>query len=111
MLIENYIDSEITHDKFNEIVNNSHNVVVVNFFAEWCMNCLMFTPVIDDLATQFQEVLFLKINVDDNKNLAEKFNVSKTPCVIIFKKGFEVERIKGAQPQDFVEEKIKSCLK
>ena len=105
-------EAEITEEEFNEIINNSHKVVVVDFFAEWCMPCLMLAPIIDELAEQenLKEVKFTKVNVDDNQELAQKYNVSSIPCLIIFKEGKEVDRIIGAQSGEIIEEKIKSYL-
>jgi thioredoxin 1 len=111
MLIENYTDSEITHEEFLNIINKPEKIIVVNFFAEWCMNCLMFTPIIDDLAEQMQEINFIKINIEDNKDIANKFGVSKIPCVIIFKEGVELDRLKGTMSQETIEDKIRNCVK
>ena len=105
-------EAEITEEEFNEIINNSHKVVVVDFFAEWCMPCLMLSPVIDELAESdsMKEVKFTKINVDDNRGLAQKYNISSIPCLIIFKEGKEVDRIIGGQPGEAIESKVKSYL-
>jgi len=101
---------DITNEEFNEIVNNSHKIVVVDFYGEWCMPCLMISPIIDELAEQMKKVKFVKMNIDENQELAKNFNVSSIPCLIIFKKGKEVGRIIGAQSQEAIEEKIKKCL-
>jgi len=103
-------ETELTEEEFNEIINNSHKIVVVDFFAEWCMPCLMLAPIIDDLAEEMKEVKFTKINVDDNQGLAQKYSVSSIPCLIIFKDGQEVDRMVGAQSADTIEQKIKSYL-
>ena len=101
---------ELSDEEFNEMINNSHKLVVVDFYAEWCMPCLMLAPVIEELAENIKEVKFAKINVDDNQALAGKYNVSSIPCLIIFKEGKEVDRIIGNQSQEVIEEKIKSHL-
>ena len=101
---------EITECEFQEIINNSHKLVVVDFFAEWCMPCLMIAPVIEELAEKLGEVKFSKINVDDNQELSRKFKISSIPCLIIFKDGEEVGRIIGNQQPEAIEEKIKSHL-
>lgn len=101
---------DITYEEFKEIINNSHKVVVTDFYAEWCMPCLMVSPIIDELSEQMKEVKFVKMNIDENQELARKLNVSSIPCIIIFKQGKEVDRIVGAQPQEVIEEKIKKYL-
>ena len=110
MVTKDYSDMELTENEFNEIINNSHKLVVVDFFAEWCMPCLMITPIIEDLAEQLKEVKFTKVNIDDNQKLAQKYEVSSIPCLIIFKDGKEIDRIVGAQSQDNIEEKIREYL-
>jgi thioredoxin 1 len=101
---------DITKEEFKEIINNSHKLVVVDFFGEWCMPCLMISPIIDELAEQMKEVKFVKIDIDENRALANSLNVSSIPCLIIFKKGKEAGRIIGAQSQESIEEKIKEYL-
>lgn len=101
---------DITREEFREIINNSHKVVVVDFYAEWCMPCLMISPIIDELSEQMPKVKFVKMNLDENKELARSFNVSSIPCLIIFKKGNEIDRLIGAQPKEIIEEKIKKYL-
>jgi|TARA_B100001971_G_C18176611_1_gene530288 thioredoxin 1 len=103
-------ETEITEEEFNHIINNSHKIVVVDFFAEWCMPCLMLAPVIDELAEKMKEVKFTKVNVDNNQKLSQKYGISPIPCLIIFKDGKEVDRIIGAKPVEELEEKIKSYL-
>ena len=112
MVIKNDSEVEITEEEFNETINNSHKIVVVDFFAEWCMPCLMLAPIIDELAEQknLKEIKFTKINVDDNQELSQKYKVSSIPCLIIFKNGKEVDRIIGMQSGEVIEEKIKCHL-
>ena len=110
MVAKNDPAMEVTENEFDELINNSHKLVVVDFFAEWCMPCLMIAPVIEELAKEMKEVKFVKINSDDNQELARKYNISGIPCLVIFKQGKEIGRIVGAQPKDKIEEKIKDYL-
>jgi thioredoxin 1 len=107
---QNITDMEISEDEFNKIINNSHKLVVVDFFAEWCMPCLMQTPILEDLAEQLKEVKFVKINKEDNDELASKYNISSIPCLIVFKNGKEVERLIGSHSAEIIEKKIKGHL-
>lgn len=103
--------SEVTESEFNEIVNNGHELVVVDFFADWCMPCLMMAPIIEDLAEQMDNVKFVKINVDDNEEIAGKYEVRSIPTLIFFKGGKEVDKVVGGMDQDALEEKIQELLK
>jgi thioredoxin 1 len=100
---------EITEHDFSKIT--SDKVAVVDFFAEWCMPCVMMAPVVEELASKLKNVKFAKVNIDDNSALAGKFKVMSIPCLIIFKNGKEVERVVGAQPAEGIEEKIKKWMK
>jgi len=110
MVAKNDAVLELTNQEFSEVINNSHKVVVVDFFAEWCMPCVMLGPILEDIAQEMKEVKFVKVNVDDNGELAGKYNVSSIPCLVIFKDGEEVDRIVGGQPADVIEAKIKAHL-
>jgi thioredoxin 1 len=100
---------EITEQDFAEVV--SKPVALVDFFAEWCMPCLMMAPVIEELADKIKEVKFAKVNVDENSGLSNRFKVMSIPTLIIFKDGKEVERIIGSQQADSIEEKLKKYFK
>ena len=101
---------EITHYEFKDIINNSHKIVVVDFFADWCMPCLMLTPVLEELADNMKEVKFVKINVDDNQELSRKYEVRSIPCLIIFKDGKEVDRIMGNRTREEIERRINNFV-
>ena len=85
-------------------------VVLVDFFAEWCMPCLMLSPVIDELSDKMTEIKFGKVNIDESQDVAEEFSVMSVPTLIIFKEGKEVDRIVGSVPAEVLEEKIKKHL-
>jgi len=102
---------EVTESEFNEIVNNGHRLVVVDFFAEWCMPCLMMAPIIDDLAERMKDVKFVKINVDENNEISQKYEVRSIPTMIFFMGGKEVDKVVGGMDQEALEEKIQSLLK
>ena len=110
MVAKNDMVVELANEEFSELINNSHKVVAVDFFAEWCMPCVMLEPVIEDLAEEMKEVKFVKVNVDDNGALARENKVSTIPCLIIFKEGQEVDRIRGVQPRALIREKIGKYL-
>jgi len=109
MAINNDKAVDISECEFEETVNNG-KTVVVDFYAEWCMPCLMIAPVIEELADKIKDVKFVKLNVDDNQELARKYGVSSIPCLIIFKDGKEVDRMIGNQTGEAIEERLASYL-
>jgi len=103
---------DISEKEFEETINSKDKqAVVIDFYAEWCMPCLMLAPVIEELASKIKTIKFARVNVDENKSLSAKFNITSIPCLIVFKEGKEVERITGALPEEVLEEKLKKHLK
>ena len=103
-------DMEVNEDEFKDIVNNSKKIVVADFYAEWCMPCLMLAPIIEELAKDMPDVKFVKVNTEDHEELAMKYNISSIPCLIIIKEGKEAGRIIGSHSQDVIENKIKAFI-
>ncbi len=106
MPTKNNIEIEPNLSEFNKIIS-SNNLVLVDFFAKWCMPCLMLAPIIETLAKKFEEVKFIKINIDSNQKLASDYEVSSIPCLIIFKKGKEIDRLIGFRSAEDIEKKLR----
>jgi len=100
---------EVSEHEFDETINGG--TAVVDFYAEWCMPCLMIAPILEELAGKFKKIKFARVNVDENKALATKFSISSIPCLIVFEQGKEIERIIGALPEEVLEEKIGKYIK
>jgi len=100
---------ELTNGEFDEFIKK--DVAFVDFFAEWCMPCLMMSPIIDELNEKFKgKIKFGKVNVDDNKQIAQKFNIMSIPNMIVFKNGKQVEQFIGAIGQEELETKLKKLM-
>jgi thioredoxin 1 len=76
----------------------SEGIVLVDFWAEWCGPCKMVTPVLEELASEFNAKL-LKINVDDDPDLAREFNVTGIPAIMLYKDGNKMREVSGAKPK------------
>jgi thioredoxin 1 len=98
--------SELTTKKFQEIIKKEKGLIVVDFFADWCMPCVIMAPVLESLYEKNKNVTFAKINVDDNSDLAQEYEISSIPCIVFFKEGKEVDRLIGADSEDALQEKI-----
>jgi len=85
-------------------------LALVDFYADWCMPCRAMAPIIEELARQYPNILFGKLNVDMNPDLAMKFEVSSIPTLIIFKDGKFQDRIIGFIPKPALEKVLKSFL-
>lgn len=90
--------SEIRHlnkEELNEILKNNA-LVLVDFYASWCMPCKMLSPIIEEIAKEYEgKVVVCKIDIDENEELANEYNIMSVPTVIIFKNNENVEEIIG----------------
>ncbi len=92
---------EITDANFETEVTNSDVPVLVDFWATWCQPCLMLSPTIDALATEYAgKVKIGKVNIDQNRQLPVKYRVGSIPTLMVFKGGQLVETVMGAQPKE-----------
>ena len=88
--------------QFEQEVLNSANPVFVDFWAEWCGPCRAVSPVVEELSKEYgDKVDFVKINVDDNGEIAQKFNVFSIPTLAIFKDGVVSQKVGAATKESF----------
>ncbi|MCH5300275.1 MAG: thioredoxin [Ruminococcus sp.] len=101
---------EITmYDFETEVLNNS-KPVIVDFYADWCGPCKMMAPVFKELSSEITDCDFYKINIDNEQDLASKYQVMSIPTVIIFKDGEPVLTSVGFLSKDDLAEKIESVV-
>lgn len=99
---------KVNNDNFEKEVLQSDKKVLVDFYADWCGPCKMMSPVVDEIAEEMGDgVKVCKINIDEEQNLAVKYDVMSIPTFIVIKDGKEVGRTVGVQPK----EEIISMLK
>jgi thioredoxin 1 len=85
--------------EFEEKVLNNKNLVVVDFFADWCGPCKMLGPIFEKVAEEYENVDFVKVNVEEVGEVASKYNVMSIPTLIIFKDGEVKAQQMGALPE------------
>ena len=111
--MKNKLPSEpivLTDNSFNEAVEN-HSLVVVDCWAPWCGPCNIVAPVIEELARDYKgKIVFGKLNVDDNRDTALKYQIMSIPTLLVFKNGKLADRIVGAMPRSLLEPKITRYL-
>lgn len=88
----------LTQDNFENEAVKSATPVLVDFWAEWCGPCKMISPVLDELAGEYQgKVKIGKVNVDEYQDLAAQFKVTAIPTLLVFKNGQVAEQMVGAK--------------
>jgi thioredoxin 1 len=89
--------SEVTDATFAAEVSKSDVPVVLDFWAEWCPPCRALAPTFEELAERYKgSVKFVKLNVDDNQQVPQRFGIKGIPTLVFFDGGHEAERIVGA---------------
>ena len=88
----------VTEATFEQEVLQSDKPVIVDFWAEWCGPCKMIAPVLEEIATEHAgRVKVAKLNVDDNPDVARRFDVMSIPTLIVFQDGKPAKRMVGAK--------------
>ncbi|RDY27667.1 thioredoxin [Romboutsia weinsteinii] len=101
----------VNTNEFISEVENKQGTVVVDFFATWCGPCKMLSPVYNSLGEEMKEKTeFLKVDIDQSMELAQKFAVNTVPTVIVFKDGKEVDRLVGFIPKKNLKDKVEQYL-
>jgi thioredoxin len=100
---------EGTDANFDQEVINSEIPVLVDFWAPWCGPCKMIAPLVEEIASEYQGKLkVVKLNTDDNQDVAIKYGIRSIPTLGIFKDGKVVDAVIGAVPKKMLEDRLRS---
>jgi thioredoxin 1 len=98
---------EVSDSSFEHEVLESKKPVLVDFWAAWCGPCRMLAPTVEAIAVQYSEsAAVVKLNVDDNPSIAERYQIRSIPTLILFSEGKEVERVIGAASKESISRMI-----
>ena len=101
---------ELNQNNFDEIIK-SDKPVVVDFWAEWCGPCRMVGPIVEELATDYQDKAVVgKVNVDNNSEISMKYGIRNIPTLLIFKNGEVVDKQVGVVPKEVLAGKLDAQL-
>ena len=99
---------KIGEENFEKEVLKSEGKVLLDFYADWCMPCKMMSPIIDEIAEELQgKVKVGKINVDNNQELAMKYDVMSIPTIMIFENGTLLKTFIGVTDKNNILEQLK----
>ncbi|CEK33077.1 thioredoxin [Paraclostridium sordellii] len=95
---------------FRGAVEEDKGVVVVDFFATWCGPCKMLAPVFESVSEEVSNAKFVKVDIDESLELAQKFGISTVPTMMIFKDGKVVDKLVGFMPKESLKSKVEAHL-
>ena len=94
---------------FDAIKDNG--VVLVDFYADWCGPCKMISPILEELAKEYEgKVTIVKVNVDENGDIAGRYGVMSIPNLVLFKNGDVVKQVVGFQPKNQLQALLNSAI-
>ncbi len=95
---------EVTQDTFEEEVLNADMPVLADFNADWCGPCQALKPMLAEFAEAHPEIKVVSINIDDEEDLRDDYDIGSIPCLVVFKNGEEANRKVGLISQDAIAE-------
>lgn len=102
---------QLNTQEFETEVEQGSGLILVDFWAPWCGPCLKIAPVLEELAGEYEgKVKIMKVNVDENRPVAEKFQINGIPTMILFKDGEKVDQSVGAAPKAQIKEFLTSHM-
>jgi len=97
----------ISDANFDQEIESAPGLAIVDFWAEWCGPCRMVGPIIEEMASDYAgEVKIGKLDVDDNRQTAQRFNIRSIPSILFFKDGKLVDTVVGVVPREELDKRI-----
>ncbi len=102
---------EINEQNYDELVSKSNQVVLLDFWAQWCGPCRAISPIIEELSTEFDgKAVVGKVDVDSNQDIANNFKIRSIPTILFIKNGEVVDRFVGATTKNVLKDKLEKYM-
>ena len=102
--------NEVTDTTFQAEVLESETPVLVDFWAAWCGPCRVVAPILEEIASERDDLRIVKLDVDANQQTAAQFGILAIPTMVLFRNGAEAARIQGAMPKKRLEAQLEPAL-
>ncbi len=101
----------VNEENFEEVVMKNDKLVILDFFATWCMPCKMLSPVFEKVSEKYDgKVTFCKIDIDNNSNLTEKYEIVSVPTLVFVKNGQMINQEIGSRNENELEEVVNKYM-
>ncbi len=97
---------KVNKENFEKEVLKSKKNILIDFNADWCGPCRMLSPILDEIAKENNKAKIVSVNIDDEEELADEYNISSIPCLVLIKEGKEINRSVGLKPKEEIEKMI-----
>jgi ferredoxin-thioredoxin reductase catalytic chain len=106
------MEKNLTDDNFEKEIKSADKLILVDFFATWCNPCFMLAPILDKIVDEFKEkVVLMKVDIDANPLIAQKFSIEQIPTVILFKNGKPVGGFVGLRTEEDIKDLLENVIK
>ncbi len=97
---------DVTRENFEEEVLKADRKVLVDFYADWCGPCKMLAPIVEEVASEHEELKVVRINIDNEESIAMDYQIMSIPTLVLIKDGKEVDRVIGYVQKKVIETMI-----
>ena len=97
---------ELDKKSFEELLEKKDKLIIIDFFAKWCMPCKMFSPIFEKISQQYTEVEFGKIDIDLNEEIVSKYSIEGVPTIVFIKNGILINQEIGFRSENEMQDLI-----
>ncbi len=106
---EQHVTRQVNSSGFDALIHDN-TIVFVDFWASWCAPCKQFSSVYEQVAVKYPEIVFAKINIEEEQELSETFHIRSIPHLMVFKQGIVIYSEAGSMPESTLTELVQQAL-